>query len=664
MTTPLLQVRGLRTEFPGRQATVPAVDGVDLTVGRGSIVGIVGESGSGKSVTARTVLRLLRPPAEITAGRIEFDGQDLRALPERRMRELRGGRIAMVFQDPQSALNPVRTVGDQVAEALTAHGTDRRRAARRALELLRLVGIPDPERRLREYPHQFSGGMRQRIVIAIALANDPDLLIADEPTTALDVTIQAQVLQLLAKLRAELGIAIVMITHDMGVVAELCDEVVVMYAGRVVEQGNVRQILTDPRHPYTAALLRAMPRLATPAQTRLAAIPGNPPDPADLPAGCAFAPRCARAAQRCTADRPALSDLPGDRRIACWLPEPDDEPARVNEPVRDRPPVGAPAVLTVENLRVDVGAARRLPWQPRRPVFAVDGVSLQVAAGETLGLVGESGCGKSTLSRAIVGITPITSGTVHIDGRPVDPAAGGPRGNIQYVFQDPSSSLNPRRTVGQSVIEALRVGRTPAGQARQRAAELFERVGLAAAHLDRYPHSFSGGQRQRIGIARALATSPRVLLCDEPVSALDVSIQAQIINLLADLRDDLGLGYLFIAHDLAVVRQLADRVAVMYLGRIVETGPACDVYAHPRHPYTAALLSSTPEPDPDHRHERIVLTGDLPSPKNPPTGCRFRGRCPIGPRVRPDRQICAEVDPALTGVGPHQAACHFPGELS
>ncbi len=654
MTTPLLQVRGLRTRF----GDTTAVDGVDLTVRRGTILGVVGESGSGKSVTARSIMRLLRTPGRVAGGEVSLDGQDLLGLPDKQMRLLRGRRIAMVFQDPQSALNPVRTVGAQIMEALTTHGMAKAAARRRAVELLDLVGIPDGRSRLADYPHQFSGGMRQRVVIAIAVANDPDLLIADEPTTALDVTIQAQILRLLTRMRDELGIAILIITHDMGVVAELCDEVVVMYAGRVAEHGAVDEVLTTPRHPYTANLLRATPRLDSAPSGRLAAIPGTPPDPADLPAGCAFAPRCARAGQACREQQPPL-DISHGRQVACWHPV-EAAVSIADGDTPQRPPVGR-TVLAVDNLKVNLGSPRSL-WRDSRPVYAVDGVSLHVNAGETVGLVGESGCGKSSLAKAIVGLNPIAAGTVRIDGTLVDPARGGTRQAVQYVFQDPFASLNPRRTIGQSMTEALQTGGTPAQQIRERAVELLATVGLSAAHLDRYPHAFSGGQRQRIGIARALATNPRLLLCDEPVSALDVSVQAQVINLLADLRDGLGLGYLFIAHDLAVVRHLADRVAVMYLGRIVETGPAEDVYANPLHPYTAALLSSSPQPTPGVRREHIVLGGDLPSPKNPPTGCRLRTRCPIGPLRRGDRQICVDVDPTLDAQA-HTAACHFPGQL-
>ncbi|ROO85125.1 peptide/nickel transport system ATP-binding protein [Actinocorallia herbida] len=659
--SPLLEVRGLRVAFPGPDGPVTAVAGVGLTVGRGEVVGVVGESGSGKSVTARSIMGLLRPPGRIEEGTIILDGTDLRTLPAKAMRAVRGRRAAMVFQDPQSTLNPVRTVGDQVAEALTVHGAAKVRARERAVELLELVGIPDARRRAAAYPHEFSGGMRQRVVIAIALANDPDLLIADEPTTALDVTVQAQILRLLTRLRDDLGIAVLMITHDMGVVAEICDRVAVMYAGRVVETGPVTDVFAAPRHPYTAALLRAMPG----GPGRLAAIPGSPPDPAALPAGCAFHPRCPSAATRCAEARPALPD--GPHEAACWFPLPAaarraeavTTPRPDAGPGRAETPGPVPPVLEVRELRVDVGRRGGLLRRPA-PVFAVDGVSLHVAAGETLGLVGESGCGKSTFSRAVVGLGPEPSGEILLDGHEIRPGGAELRRAVQYVFQDPYGSLNPRRTIRQTLLEAIEAGGGDPHD-EEKAAEMLETVGLGRRHLDLRPHAFSGGQRQRVGIARALAASPRVLLCDEPVSALDVSIQAQIINLLADLRDGLGLGYLFIAHDLGVVRHLSDRVAVMYLGRIVETGPAERVYTAPLHPYTAALLSSSPEPSPGARRERIVLGGDPPSAGAPPSGCRFRTRCPIGPLHRSDRSICAETAPPRPG--PDGAACHFPGEL-
>jgi peptide/nickel transport system ATP-binding protein len=651
----LLEVRGLRTEFVTDAGVVRAVNDVSITVPRGKVVGVVGESGSGKSVTARSILRMVNPPGRIVAGELLFDGRDLLTLSEKDMLGIRGSEIAMVFQDPQSALNPVMTVGDQIAEALTVHGVGKRAARARALDLLGQVGIPDAARRIDDYPHQFSGGMRQRVVIAIALAGEPSLLIADEPTTALDVTIQAQILRLLGRLRDELGIAVLMITHDMGVVAETCDDVVVMYGGRVVEQGPVDIVFKRQEHPYTADLLKAMPRLDAGDRSRLPAIPGAPPDPAALPAGCAFHPRCRLAEDRCRTEIPVLVTGASQHAAACWVTQggaaiPPLDPVATQ--AHGRAETGGTPLLEVEDLRVDVASERRGLFHKPEPVYAVDGVSLSVAGGETLGLVGESGCGKSTLARTVVGINSPTSGAIRVDT------------GVQYVFQDPYASLNPRRTIRQSIDEALEMRGVPRAERGAEASELMRRVGLGEGHLDRYPHAFSGGQRQRVGIARALAVQPKVLILDEPVSALDVSIQAQIINLLEELRDDLGLGYLFIAHDLSVVRHLSDRVAVMYLGRIVETGPVEAVYSTPGHPYTVALMSSSPVPDTRQRgRERIVLTGDLPSPKNPPSGCRFRTRCPIGPIANPDRQICVDTEPVLAETATGQrVACHFAGE--
>ncbi|GAA1649530.1 ABC transporter ATP-binding protein [Nonomuraea maheshkhaliensis] len=666
---PLLEVSGLRTQFDTPGGVVHAVNDVTFSIHAGQIVGIVGESGSGKSVAARSILRMVRPPGRITAGEVRYRGADLLALPENRMRELRGCEIAMVFQDPQSALNPAMTVGDQIAEALIVHGSAKREARERARELLGQVGIPDAERRFGDYPHQFSGGMRQRVVIAVALAGSPSLLIADEPTTALDVTVQAQILRLLGRLRDELGIAVLMITHDMGVVAEMCDEVVVMYGGRVMERGPVDLIFRRPELPYTADLLAAMPRIDEhSAGRRLPSIPGAPPDPAHLPRGCPFHPRCRLSEDICSDAVPALSPRAGDGHLAaCHVTQrgaaiPPMPTAAAGGARRDRTP--AP-LLEITDLRVDVAADKAGLIRRHRPVYAVDGISLTVSSGETVGLVGESGCGKSTLARTIVGINVATSGSIHVGGkdRTDDRAL---RETVQYVFQDPYASLNPRRTIRQSLDEALAVRGLPAAAREAEVVALVERVGLSERHLDRYPHAFSGGQRQRVGIARALAAQPKLLVLDEPVSALDVSIQAQIINLLESLRDELGLGYLFIAHDLAVVRHLSDRVAVMYLGRFVEIGDAESVYTAPQHPYTAALLASSPIPDTAERtRERIVLGGDLPSPMSPPTGCRFRTRCPIGPLNHPERTVCAEQPPALTPTATGQlAACHFAGELA
>ena len=665
----VLKVYGLTTTFTIAGKNIDVVKNVSFSVRAGRVMGLVGESGSGKSVTARSILRLLRRPGRVTAGTVELNGADLLKLSKEEMRKVRGQDIAMVFQDPQSALNPVMRVGDQIGEALLVHGASQAEARRRAKELLAQVGIPDIDRAIDQYPHEFSGGMRQRVVIAIALANRPKLLIADEPTTALDVTIQAQILRLLVELREELGVAIILITHDMGVVAELCDDLAVMYGGRIVEKGAVADVLKAPLHPYTAALLRAVPRLDSNENEALPAIPGQPPIPAQLPSGCAFHPRCSKAVAICRESVPALKELASAHQSACWVAQdgetdlspPTPESRRRGESLTR----AIEPVLRVSDLRTDVAARHGMQLGKHMPVYAVDGISLEIYPGQTFGLVGESGCGKSSLSRTIVGIHKASSGRIEVAGRDVSAMTPDDRhhisSNVQYVFQDPSAALNPRRTVGQSIEEGLRVAGIRGDAAQARASDLMERVGLSPQLLRRYPYEISGGQRQRIGIARALAVDPKVLVLDEPVSALDVSIQAQIINLLDELRRDLDLAYLFIAHDLSVVKHISDRVAVMYLGRIVEAGTTDEVYGNPRHPYTKALLSATPEPDVDiDRSKRIYLSGDMPSPARPPSGCRFRTRCPVGPKTHPDRDICMSEVPTLARAANGQlSACHF-----
>ena len=677
MTEPLLRVSGLRTEFRVGAATISAVADVSFDIASGEIVGIVGESGSGKSVTARSILRMIRPPGHIVAGTVELAGEDIMALSERELRKRRGRSVAMIFQDPQAALNPVMTIGDQIIEAMTIHGVDKASARRRAVELLAQVRIGDPEAKLDQYPHQFSGGMKQRVVIAMALANRPGLLIADEPTTALDVTIQAQILRLLVDLRDELGVAIAIITHDVGVVAEVCSHVVVMYGGRVVERGTVDTVLNRPQHPYTAALLAATPRPDAGNVGRpLPAIPGSPPDPAALPPGCSFAPRCRFAEPICEGETPELLTVSAPGHLAaCFVAQRDgklpddttpDGPALGAGNAVEDPVAAVTPVLEVRDVRIDVAAGSRSIVRRSQPIYAVDSVSLTLRPGETLGLVGESGCGKSTLSRGIVGINPIASGSVLVDGVEVSTPGGSElvRATIQYIFQDPYASLNPRRTIRQSLTEALEFRDLTRAQRESEADELMAQVGLRPEYLDRYPHAFSGGQRQRVGIARALARQPRVLILDEPVSALDVSVQAQIINLLQSLQRDRQLGFLFIAHDLSVVRHLSDRVAVMYLGRIVESGAADDIFTRPQHPYSVALLASSPDARTHSRRERIVLHGDVPSPANPPSGCRFRTRCPIGPVANPERTICIDVDPEpMSTARGGSVACHFAGEL-
>ncbi|MFE2015529.1 ABC transporter ATP-binding protein [Streptomyces sp. NPDC059491] len=599
-TPPLLEVQGLDVEFttPGG-AALHAVRDVSFTLRRGETLAVVGESGSGKSTTALALLRMLPGTGRITGGSVRLDGEELTTAGEERLRAVRGARVGMVFQDPMTALNPVLTIGRHLDEVLRAHGGRDRGARRgRALELLRMVGIPDPERRLDDHPHQFSGGQRQRVLIAMALAGEPDVLLADEPTTALDATVQDQILTLLGDLTRTTGTALVLITHNMGVVARACERVLVMYGGTVVEDGPTADVLTRPRHPYTAGLLAAVPRLSAPSGTRLTGIPGTPPDLALPLTGCAFAARCPLAEDRCHVTVPPLVTVTDTVRAACLpaaergepLPPPPP-PARV-----DRPAPGA-VVLSAEGLR------KTYKGRGRRSFTALDGVSLTLAAGETLGIVGESGSGKSTLARVLAHAHPSDGGRILLDGRDVTRPGRAElhavRRRVQMVFQDPYASLNPRMTVGEIVAEPLRAfGLVPPAERAARVAELLRLVGLDPAAADRHPRSFSGGQRQRVGIARALAPEPSVLICDEPVSALDVSVQAQIVGLLADLQRDLGLALVFIAHDLAVVRQVSHRIAVMHEGRVVETGDADDLCENPRDPYTRALLAAAPEPVP------------------------------------------------------------------
>ena len=579
----------------------PVVQDVNFRVDAGQILGVVGESGSGKSLTALSVMRMLPAAVSVTGGEVRYQGRDLLAMPDPEITRLRGDRIGMVFQDPMAFLNPLMTVGQQIREVLRLHGMSRREAAVRAVELLDLVGVRDPRRRVDDHPHQFSGGMRQRVVIAMAVANNPTLLIADEPTTALDVTVQAGILALLRRLRDELGTALVLITHDIGIVEDICDAMLVMYAGRAVEQGPVAEVLRDPRHPYTRELMRSTPRLDVPVLRRLPTIPSQPPDVQRRPAGCPFHPRCPHAFDRCHQQMPPSVDLGGDRTrlAACWLsaeplPAPTASAAAVREPEPER---SRPApILEVVDARITYDRRSPLRRTPPRPV--VDGVSLRAYPGRTLGLVGESGCGKSTLARAIVGLVPLLSGRISIDGTEwgsdrADRARL--RRTVQMVFQDPYQSLNPRQTIGALLAEPLVVHRlVPPRDRDRRVAELMSLVGLPSSLLERYPYQLSGGQRQRVGIARALAVEPRLVVADEPVSALDVSVQAQIINLLADLRDELGLSYVVIAHDLSVVRHLCEDVAVMRAGVVVEQGPAERVFAAPEHEYTRSLLAASP----------------------------------------------------------------------
>jgi len=667
----LLEVDNLHVHFETPRGVVRAVEGISYVVRAGEVVALVGESGCGKSVSALAIMRLLAKSGRVTQGRIVFEGRNLLTLPEDDMRKIRGRDIAMIFQDPMTSLNPVLTIGYQITEPLLIHLRMAPDAARaRALELLGLVGIADAARRLDQYPHQFSGGMRQRVVIAIALACNPKLIIADEPTTALDVTIQAQILKLMKDLARDLNIAMVVITHNLGIVARYADRVNVMYAARFAEQAAAIALFAKPLHPYTAGLLRSVPRLDQPRGLRLETIDGAPPDLLAPPPGCRFAPRCAARQPRCEQSLPDIVEVEADHYTACLrsrelardgplalgLQAAAQNTAVVKSVNRERP------LLSVQGLKTyfDVSTGFKTFGAKRAEVRAVDDVSFDVFKGETLGLVGESGCGKSTVGRTLLRLEKSTAGSIAFGGADVTRVGGEAlssyRRKIQVIFQDPFSSLNPRMTIGDIIAEPLLVYKLQPGKtaARAKVSELLKQVGLFDYMAGRYPHELSGGQRQRVGIARALAMEPEFIVCDEPVSALDVSIQAQIINLLEDLQKKLGLTYLFIAHDLAVVRHISDRVIVMYLGRVMEIADRDALYAEPLHPYTQALLEAVPVPDPviEAQREHRVLAGEVPSPLAPPAGCVFHTRCP-----RADA-ACKMERPPLREIRPgHFAAC-------
>ncbi len=668
---PLLQVRDLRTWFLTDAGPVRAVDGVSFSLDAGETLGIVGESGSGKSVCAKSIMRLLDEPARIVGGEILFRGRDLASLDDAALRRVRGREIAMVFQDPMTSLNPVLRIARQLVEAMTAHGRFKPAAAAvRAVDLLRRMGVSAPERAVRAWPHQFSGGMRQRVMLAMGFSNEPALLIADEPTTALDVTIQAQILVLLRQLNEELGTAIILISHDLGVIANMCSRVLVMYAGEVVEEGAPEDLLGDPRHPYTWALLHAAPRIdAETTDRRLITIEGQPPDPRAWPEGCRFRARCPFAVEKC-AEHPALLPVGPGRAARCWVTQSGgrlEAPARVAASVATPRPAAATPMLEATGLKKHFVLPKEGFFDRPRVLRAVDGVDLRVTRGETLGLVGESGCGKSTLARLVTRLHEPTAGTITFDGIDITHATQTKirplRRRMQMIFQDPYASLNPRMTVGAILAGPLLLhglARDDAA-ARARVGELLDLVGLPATSIARFPHEFSGGQRQRISIARALALGPDLVVADEPISALDVNIQAQIINLMVELQERLGLTYLFIAHDLAVVRHVCDRIVVLYLGRVMETARAADLFARPLHPYTRSLIAAAPVPDAGLERARrpAPMRGEPPSAIAPPSGCRFRTRCPIA------EPICAAEDPALRpGVADQFVACHFPGRTA
>ena len=657
---PLLEVDDLRLGFQAGRQPLCAVDGVSFRIARGETFALLGESGCGKSVTAQGILRLLPAAGRVLGGSVRYDGTDLLALPEVAMRAYRGGKIAMIFQEPSTSLNPVLTVGQQIAEVLARHLALRGAAARaRSQELLEQVGIADPARRLDEYPFQLSGGMQQRVMIAIALAGEPELLIADEPTTALDVTMQAQILDLLAQLQAERGMAILLITHDLGVVARLAQRIGVMYAGELVEIAGREQFFTQPAHPYTQALFAALPdagRRGAPLRT----IAGQVPALSALPPGCRFAPRCPQAMPVCREENPAWRVEACGAQVRChWQNEGEAVPAAGESATDDAAPATLAPLLQIRDLAVHFPLRKGVLQRVVGQVKAVDGVSLTLAPGRTLALVGESGCGKTTVGKALLQLIRPTAGSVRVNGEEWVGARGKSlrqaRRQAQMVFQNPFASLNPRLRVGEIIAEGMQAlgGQ---GEPATAIAALLQAVGLPADAAGRFPHEFSGGQRQRIAIARALAVQPRLLVCDEPTSALDVSVQAQILNLLKTLQQELGVAYLFITHNLAVVEYLAHDIAVMYLGRIVECGTAAEVLAAPRHPYTQALLSAVLQPRLEEDGSGVqVLAGEIPSPARPPAGCHFHPRCP---KATPECRNSYPAAQPLTAT--HKVNCHWP----
>jgi peptide/nickel transport system ATP-binding protein len=680
MDTPLLQVKELEVKYHTRDGILTAIRNASFEVHKREIVGVVGESGCGKSTVASAVMRLLPPNGEISGGQILLHGQDLARLSQEEMRQLRGRDMSMIFQDAMTSLNPVFRIDQQMIDAQRAHISSMsqrsdRELRQRAVEILDRVGIPDAGQAIREYPHQFSGGMRQRIMIAMALLSNPALMVADEPTSALDVTLEAQILDLICGLRDEFSMALLYITHDLGVIAQLCDRVIVMYAGNIAESGDVFRIFDEPKHPYTQALLRSHPSHSQ-REHRLRTIPGRVPSLRDLPVGCKFAPRCELARAICAdvepeywqVDRQAVlchaysPDWQGPTTIAAFETQPVE--ISLGETAAAEGATGERLIHTqdlTKHFRDNVGWLGQILGQKIGAVQAVSDVNLDIKRGKTLGLVGESGSGKTTLGRTILRLVEPTNGRIAVLGRDISDLPQGKlrpmRARMQMIFQDPTSSLSPRMKVSSLLLEPFRIHGQPVDE-ENKVDELLSMVGLSSEQADKYPNQLSGGQARRVGIARALALHPDILLADEPTAGLDVSVAAGILNLLKDLRERLNLTYIIITHNLNVLGFIADQVAVMYLGRIVELADTEDLFSRPKHPYSEALMSAISLPDPHLRHEQqqIVLKGEIPSPRNPPPGCPFHPRCRYAEeRCRLERPLLR----ALPGTE-RLVACHFP----
>jgi len=692
MSGNLIDIEDLRVQFDMRAGNVYALNGVSFSISRGETLGLVGESGCGKSVTARAILGIVPKPGKITNGRILFhDGRNGNApldpvdLLQYRgkspaMRAIRGAQISMIFQEPQSSLSPVHRVGDQIIEAIRLHEkVDVETARQRAVHLLQQVGMKQPEMSVNQYSFELSGGMRQRAMIAMALSFRPSLLIADEPTTALDVTIQAQILELLLRLQQDLSMSILLITHNLGVVAGVAHRVAVMYLGKIVEIGTTLQVFKNPKHPYTHGLLRSVPKIGARSENRLWHIEGTVPDSYTRIEGCAFYPRCPHFIKGlCDVADPEIETTEEGHSVQCHLYSRLRSPVDIRTENRTARGESAPAehsridkrlgdpLLSVRGLAKHFGVHEGWLRKPSHVVKAVDGVSFDIYPGETLALVGESGCGKTTTGKCILRAVEPTAGSVLWirDGQTIDmlslpkKAMREMRRNIQIIFQDPYASLNPRMTVQQIISEPMVCHKMANPKERlERVSHMMEVVGLDPHYRTRYPHAFSGGQRQRIGIARALILNPQLIVADEPVSALDVSIQAQVINLLIDLQRQFGLAYLFISHDLGVVEYISDRIAVMYMGELVELADTDELFGRPLHPYTRALLSAVPRPDPEYKLQRMVLEGEVATVPEDIVGCLFHPRC------RHAVSLCREKAPVMRdvpygGTGEHLVACH------